>query len=63
MTNANSTYSPPRNASSHYSPSREANRYSRPIQIPLPGKEFNIHEATPTRTVARGAAAASQGGA
>ena len=63
MTNLTNARNSQRDIRSHYRPSSEMNRSRRPIQIPLPGKEFGIHDATPTRTVAYGAAAATQGGA
>ena len=63
MTNLTNARNSQRDIRSHYRPSSEMNRSRRPIQIPLPGKEFGIHDATPSRTSAYGAAAATQGGA
>lgn len=64
MTNLTNARNSQRDIRSHYRPSSEMNRSRRPIQIPLPGKEFGIHDATPSHTSAYGAtAAATQGGA
>ena len=63
MTNLTNARNTQRDIRSHYRPSSETNRSRRPIQIPLPGKEFGIHDATPSRTSAYGTVAATQGGA
>ncbi len=63
MTNNNDNHTPSGTAGTTHRRSPHSECYGRPVQIPLPGKDFSIQDATAAPAAVRQPAHATQGGA
>ena len=63
MTNNNDNHPPSGTAGTTHRRRPDSECYSRPVQIPLPGKDFSIQDATAAPDAVRRPAHAIQGGA
>ena len=63
MTNNNDNHTPSGTAGTPHRRSPDSECYGRPVQIPLPGKDFSIQDATTAYATARQTTPATQGAA
>ena len=63
MTNNNDNHTPSGTAGTPHRRSPHSECYGRPVQIPLPGKDFSVQDATVAPAAVRQPAHAIQGGA